>query len=100
MCAIELTALDRYSLTWLTASWMGHTLFSGFRSGKRHRLQDALHSHFKNWLEVLYKRDIRSADVWGSPPRAAFPMRASSGRFVRSSRNPSCSLNCLTPYRA
>ena len=54
MCALEITALDRYSLTWLTASWMGHTLFSGFRSGKRHRLQDALHSHFKNWLEVLY----------------------------------------------
>jgi uncharacterized membrane protein len=61
--AIELTLLDWISLTWFAACWIGYTLFSGFRSGKRHRLQDALHSHIKNWIDVLYERDMRMVDT-------------------------------------
>ena len=63
MFAIKLTVLDWISLLWFAASWIGYTLFSGFRAGRRHRLQDALHSHIKNWIDVLYDRDMRMVDT-------------------------------------
>lgn len=63
MFAIELTPLDWISLAWFAACWTGYTLFSGFRSGKRHRLQDALYAHIKNWIDVLHERDVRMVDT-------------------------------------
>ncbi len=63
MFPVELTPLDWISLAWFAATWIGYTLFSGFRSGKRHRLQDALYVHIKNWIDVLYERDVRIVDT-------------------------------------
>jgi uncharacterized membrane protein len=63
MFSISFTPLEWLSLTWFAACWIGYTLFSGFRSGKRRRLQDALYSHIKNWIGVLYERDQRMVDT-------------------------------------
>lgn len=63
MLTIELTVLDWVSLIWFAASWIGYTIYSGFRSSKRHRLQDALHSHIKKWVDVLHRRDNRLVDT-------------------------------------
>lgn len=63
MFGVELTLLDWISLTWFAASWLGYSLFSGFRSGRRQRLQDALHLHIKNWVSVLHERDNRLVDT-------------------------------------
>ena len=63
MFAIELTLLDWISLAWFAACWIGYSLFSGFRSDKRRRLQDALYVHIRNWIDVLHDRDNRLVDT-------------------------------------
>jgi len=55
--------LDWASLAWFACCWGGYTLFSGFRSGRKQRLQDALHEHIKRWIEVLHERDMRMVDT-------------------------------------
>jgi uncharacterized membrane protein len=63
MSMIHLSPLDWVSLAWFATCWGGYTLYSGFRSGKRQRLQDALHAHIKRWIEVLHERDMRMVDT-------------------------------------
>ncbi len=63
MFGVDVSWLDGLSLVWFGACWVGYTLFSGFRSGKRRRLQDALHAHIKQWIVVIYERDIRMVDT-------------------------------------
>ncbi|MGD8957177.1 MAG: DUF599 family protein [Chromatiaceae bacterium] len=63
MFKFDFTPLDWISLAWFAACWIGYTFFSGFRSAKRHRLQDALHSNIEQWIEVLYQRDLRIVDT-------------------------------------
>lgn len=63
MYKIELTLLDGVALGWFAANWIGYTLYSGFRTGRHCRLQDVLHSHIKQWIAILYQRDMRMVDT-------------------------------------
>jgi len=63
MTTIDLSILDWVSLAWFSCCWGGYTLYSGFHSKRKQRLQDALHAHIKRWIEVLHERDIRMVDT-------------------------------------
>ena len=60
MPAVNLNLLDWVSLGWFALCWLGYTRFSGFRSRRTRRIQDALHTHIKQWIEVLHRREFRS----------------------------------------
>ena len=63
MSMIDLSLLDWISLSWFAVCWGGYTLYSGFHSGRKQRLQDALHAHIKCWIDILYGRDMRIVDT-------------------------------------
>jgi uncharacterized membrane protein len=63
MITIDLGALDWVSLAWFASCWGGYTLYSGFSSGRKQRLQDALYAHIKDWIDVLHERDMRMVDT-------------------------------------
>jgi uncharacterized membrane protein len=63
MTAVGLGFLDWTALAWFATCWGGYSLYSGFRSGPKQRLQDALHAHIKRWIEVLHARDMRMVDT-------------------------------------
>ena len=56
-------SLQLLSALWFIACWIGYTYFSRYRSRRRQRLQDALQHHIKQWIEVLYHRELRIVDT-------------------------------------
>lgn len=63
MHTVDLDLMDWVSLVWFALCWIGYTLFSGFRTPSRPRLQDTLHAHIKSWISVLHERDMRMVDT-------------------------------------
>ncbi|MCB1758607.1 MAG: DUF599 domain-containing protein [Gammaproteobacteria bacterium] len=59
----DLGFLELASAAWFVGCWVGYSYFSRYRSKHRRRLQDALHLHIQQWIEVLYVRELRIVDT-------------------------------------
>lgn len=55
--------IDGLAFGWFLLSWIGYTIFSGYRHRGRSRMQDGLHEHIKLWIDVLRRRELRIVDT-------------------------------------